>query len=176
MLANSQSAMRVELYTRDGKSQFVQGEQIEYNVRADSDGYLYLLVFSSGNVATCIFANGADPDNKVSAGTFGIPRNTRYEFPVQPPFGADPHVAVLSKTRIALGEKDVYSWEAAIKAIDASKKSAATRGVGVRRPEDSSQAASILARVGCGASPVGMNDAEIIHNSGMTVSCGCGDQ
>jgi hypothetical protein len=31
-------------------------------------------------------------------------------------------------------------------------------------------ALSCTSLVGCGASPVGMNDAEIIHNSGMTVS------
>jgi Caspase domain/Domain of unknown function (DUF4384) len=131
---NNQSSMKVSLQMHDRKSRYHNGENIEYEVTTDMPGYLYVLVFSQNNVATCIFPNENDRENKIGAGTTSIPRGG-YTFPVQEPYGADVNVAIVSKVLLHLGEKVDYSWQEVfdrvhLKAVQ-DAIAGATRGVGV---------------------------------------------
>ena len=67
-LLNSGSAIRVKLTTGAGKRLFHAGDVVKYEVTTNTPGYLYLIVFSEQNVATCIFPNEIDPENRVAAG------------------------------------------------------------------------------------------------------------
>jgi hypothetical protein len=103
--------MRVSLSTGEGRTTYSDGEKVTYRVTTDTGGYLYLLVFSRDNVATCIFPNDRDSDNQIAPGSQTIPRASTYEFPVGPPYGRDVFVALVTKERINLGDKVEYSWD-----------------------------------------------------------------
>ena len=109
-LINRLSPDDVELRTRENKSAFRIGEKVSYEVTTNSSGYLYLIVFSRQNVATCIFPNSIDRDNQVSTGTVGIPRSKAYEIPIQEPAGRDVVMALLSRQKLNLGDKVAYTW------------------------------------------------------------------
>jgi hypothetical protein len=110
-LTNPLSQMRVSLSTGEGRTTYSDGEKVTYRVTTDTGGYLYLLVFSRDNVATCIFPNDRDRDNRIAPGAQTIPRASTYEFPVGPPYGRDVFVALVTKERINLGDKVEYSWD-----------------------------------------------------------------
>jgi hypothetical protein len=79
-------------------------------VTTDAPGYLYLIVFSRQNVATCIFPNSQDSNNLITPGSMRIPRGGSYEFPIREPLGRDVVVALLSRRRLDFGEKVEYAW------------------------------------------------------------------
>ncbi|HZS10046.1 MAG TPA: caspase family protein [Blastocatellia bacterium] len=109
-LVNPLSSIRVSISTGEGKTLYREGENISYQITTDTAGYLYLLVFSESDIATCIFPNANDADNRISAGTIILPRGGRYAFPVGEPFGRDVAVALISRERLNLGEKENYKW------------------------------------------------------------------
>ncbi len=109
-LVNPLSSIRISLSTGEGKTLYRAGEAISYQISTDTAGYLYLMVFSEKDVATCVFPNEQDSDNRISAGTISLPRSSRYSFPVGEPFGRDVAVALLSTERLNLGEKENYKW------------------------------------------------------------------
>jgi hypothetical protein len=109
-LTNPLSPMRLGLSTGENKTLYRDGEKVTYRVTTDTGGYLYLLVFSRDNVATCIFPNDNDRDNQVAPGTHSVPRASTYEFPVGAPYGRDVFVALVSKERINIGDKVEYTW------------------------------------------------------------------
>jgi Domain of unknown function (DUF4384) len=109
-LANPQSKIKINLRTHQQKKSYKIGETISYDISSDAAGYLYLLVFSEGNVATCLYPNEQDKENKISSGTFTFPR-TGYEFPIQEPVGRDVVVALVSQEKLNVGEKVEYKWE-----------------------------------------------------------------
>lgn len=109
-LTNPLSPIRLTLATGENKPIYHEGDKVTYNVTTDTAGYLYLLVFSRDNLATCIFPNDNDRDNQVPRGAVSIPRATSYEFPVGPPFGRDVFVALVTKERINIGDKVEYTW------------------------------------------------------------------
>ncbi len=109
-LTNPISPMRVSLATGENKILYHNGEKVTYQVTTDTGGYLYLLVFSRDNVATCIFPNDRDRDNQITPGTHTIPRANTYEFPVSEPFGRDVFVALVTTERINIGDKVDYTW------------------------------------------------------------------
>ncbi|MFL6283791.1 MAG: caspase family protein [Pyrinomonadaceae bacterium] len=110
-LTNPLSRMRVSLSTGEGRTTYSDGEKVTYRVTTDTGGYLYLLVFSPDNVATCIFPNDRDRDNQIAPGSLTVPRASTYEFPVGPPYGRDVFVALVTKERINLGDKVEYAWD-----------------------------------------------------------------
>jgi hypothetical protein len=110
-LTNPLSQMRVGLATGEGKTVYRDGEKVTYSVTTDTGGYLYLLVFSRDNVATCIFPNDNDRDNRIAPGSLVIPRASTYNFPVGAPYGRDVFVALVTKERINLGDKVEYTWD-----------------------------------------------------------------
>jgi hypothetical protein len=137
-LTNPLSSIRLGLATGENKPTYHEGEKVTYNVTTDTAGFLYLLVFSRDNVATCIFPNDNDRDNQVAPGLVAIPRASTYEFPVGPPFGRDVFVALVSKERINIGDKVDYSWSEVFERLnlrglqEAIGNAASTRAVGVK--------------------------------------------
>jgi hypothetical protein len=109
-LTNPLSHINLNLATGENKPIYHDGEKVTYSVTTDTAGYLYLLVFSRDNVATCIFPNDNDRNNQISPGTISIPRATNYEFPVGPPFGRDVFVALVTKQPVNIGDKVDYTW------------------------------------------------------------------
>lgn len=108
-LANPQSPYRVALASREGKTVYHAGETFSFDVSVDAPGYLYLIAFSEANVATVVFPNAHDLDNRVAPGRTTIPRSN-YQFNVSAPFGRDVVVALFSTERLNLGEKESYTW------------------------------------------------------------------
>jgi caspase domain-containing protein/uncharacterized protein DUF4384 len=109
-MSNRLSPIKIQLRDSENKSAYRIGEKITYDVTTDAPGYLYLIVFSRQNVASCIFPSSQDPNNLVAPGAIRIPRSAAYEFPIQEPAGRDVVVALLSKKKLELGEKLEYSW------------------------------------------------------------------
>ena len=116
--ANPQSRARLAISTIDGRSTYYFGSRdgapyqdtIAYRISTDTGGYLYLLAFSQANVATCIFPNGDEKENRVDPGTHRLPRLAA-GFYAQEPEGRDVVVALLSASRLNLGEKENYTWD-----------------------------------------------------------------
>lgn len=149
-LINQRSKMKVQLRTRSGKRAFRAGDVVRYEVTTDTAGYLYLIVFSEQKVATCVFPNAIDPQNRVSAGTLHLPRNNSYTFPIGEPFGKDLTVAIVATTPLPFdGNRVEYSWDEVFDRLRAPAITAeverefGTRGVGVAATNDW-QAATIV--------------------------------
>jgi hypothetical protein len=112
VLNHPASAIRLSLRTLDGRRAYRLREPIAYEVTTDTPGYLYLIVFSQANVATCVFPNrenADDADNYVTQGAHRLPRSE--SFYAQEPTGRDVVVALLSSQRLSLGEKENYTWD-----------------------------------------------------------------
>jgi metacaspase-1 len=136
-LSNGLSPIKIRLCDLENKSAYRVGEKIAYEVTTDATGYLYLIVFSRRNVATCIFPNAQDPNNLIMPGPMTIPRGGGYEFPVGEPVGNDVVVALLSKRKLDLGEKVEYSWNEVferlnLKLLQDEISNRARRGVDVK--------------------------------------------
>ncbi len=137
-LTNPISPMRLTLSTGENKTLYHAGEKVTYQITSDTGGYLYLLVFSRNDVATCIFPNDNDRDNQITAGSHTIPRVNTYEFPVGEPFGRDVFVALVTKERINIGDKVDYTWGEVFQRLnlhglqEAIGNAASARGVGVK--------------------------------------------
>jgi hypothetical protein len=134
-LSNPVSTIDLRIRTLEGKKdniyQFgtVNGqpynETVSYEVQTSEPGYLYLIVFSVGdparqedNVATRIFPNASQKDNRVERGAHRIFRAplTKEGFQVTEPAGKDIVVALLSSSKLNFGqesgyERDSYKWE-----------------------------------------------------------------
>src|SRR5262249_28914865 len=109
-LSNRLSPIKIRLRDLDNRSAYRIGERITYEVTTDAPGYLYLIVFSRQNMATCIFPNSQDPDNLIKPGAMRVPRGATYEFPIGEPVGRDVVVALLSRRKLDFGEKVEYAW------------------------------------------------------------------
>jgi hypothetical protein len=137
-LTNPISPMHLTLTTGENKTLYHAGEKVTYQITSDTAGYLYLLVFSRNDVATCIFPNDNDRDNQIAAGSHTIPRANTYEFPVGEPFGRDVFVALVTKDRINIGDKVDYKWGEVFQRLnlhglqEAIGNAASARGVGVK--------------------------------------------
>jgi hypothetical protein len=137
-LVNPLSTITLRLGTRERKTAYRIGENIGYQVETSVDGYLYLIVFSQNNVASCIFPNSEDLNNEVPAGVVKLPRSGTYEFPIEEPVGRDVAVAILSKQKLNLGEKVLYTWQEVfdrlnLKELQTEISKTAMRGTGVKK-------------------------------------------
>ncbi|NOT61053.1 MAG: DUF4384 domain-containing protein [Acidobacteria bacterium] len=112
-LGNPNSTIHLTLKLEQPKQRFKIGDPISYRVTSDTEGFLYLLVFSENNVATCLLPNPHLAQGKDNAlrGALRIPRAAGELFKAQEPLGKDIVIALLSKTPLALGEKEDYSWD-----------------------------------------------------------------
>ncbi len=138
---NPQSRVKLGISTIDGRVRYFfgtedgrpYGDTIAYRISTDAAGYLYLLVFSERNVATCIFPNGEEKDNRIEPGTHRFPRLAA-GFHAQEPEGKDVVVALLSTNRLNLGEKENYTWDEILERAGDTRliEYVRTRGIGVR--------------------------------------------
>lgn len=141
-LGNRLSPIKIQLRDLENRSAYRIGEKITYELTTDTPGYLYLIVFSRRNVATCIFPNYQDPNNVVAPGAIRIPRSNAYEFPIREPAGRDVVVALLSRRKIDLGEKVEYAWNEVferlnLKLLQDEVSRYAQRSVNIKNPEAS---------------------------------------
>ncbi len=148
-LANPQSTVKLGLRTRESKAVYRFGETVSYHFTTDTPGYLYLIVFSEKDVATCIFPNGNIGDNWLKAGSHVITRDGREGFYVAEPEGKDVVVALLSATKLELGGKrEEYSWGEVFKLLSNRRFSeyVKTRGQTSQKPAELTnwQAASLV--------------------------------
>jgi len=135
-LHNPVTPMVVRLSTGDGRERYEAGEGLEFEVSSSRGGYLYLMVFSEGRIATCIYPNPQDRENWMEAGEQRIPHDSEYHFPVQAPFGRDIVVALVSERRRHLCEKVQYRWEELLSILDLAQvdellEQRTRRGIGV---------------------------------------------
>lgn len=156
-LANPLSGIHLDLRGREGRSAFRHGEKVSYEVTTSAPGYLYLLAFSQNDVATVIFPNSEDLDNRVAAGSVSVPRSRAYTFDVEPPYGRDVVVALLSADRLNLGDKEAYTWSEVFErvnlaglreAVASQTEPGGRRGIGVKK--------------GPGADPSGWQAASVV--------------
>lgn len=157
-LTNPLSQMRVNLSTGEGKTTYRDGEKVTYQVTTDTGGYLYLLVFSRGAVATCLFPNDRDRDNQLTPGSHTIPRASTYEFPVGAPFGRDVFVALVTKERINIGDKVEYTWEEVFQRLN-------LRGLQEAVGNAASARAVRVNRTGTGLDPQSWQGATVVVES-----------
>jgi len=141
--ANPGSSIKVSLRSREGKAAYRLGEDISYEVTTNSPGWLYLIVFSQENVATCIFPNNTNDDdreNRVKAGPQRLPRSQYFR--AQEPLGKDVVVALLSSVRLNLGDKEEMTWDEVFDRLGSHKLAGyvKSRGVGVKKPGQPSAA------------------------------------
>lgn len=137
-LTNPLSKIKINIATTENKTTYYDGENVSYKIDVSDSGYLYLIVFSTNNVATCIFPNENDKNNSVSAGRISVPKSG-YTFPIQEPYGRDIVVAMLSKDKINLGDKLEYKWSEVFDIFNNKELQdavgAAARGQGVRKKD-----------------------------------------
>ena len=103
---NPQSKTAVKLNI--SKPVYRIGDEISYEFSAGDNGYLYVLVFSANNEATCVFPNDDNPNNLLSAG-----ESKRFSAFGQEPLGKDVWVALYSKRKLDIkdrGSEQLYSW------------------------------------------------------------------
>lgn len=139
----------------EGKKRFADKfylkDEIEYTVDISEAGYLYVLVFSANDFATCVFPaytendgvwEGIDTENYLEKGSHVFPRSPK-QFPkvkgdytpvAMLPYGKDIWVALLSKQRLPIGEKQNYTRDELLGRIGLEKLQKElkerTRGIG----------------------------------------------
>lgn len=134
-LTNPIDTRKVTLRTVADRVLFERGEDVTFEAWTDRPGYLYLLVFSEGEQATCVFPNPSDRENRFGPGTLRIPTHSRYRLPVQEPFGRDLVVALAAEEPLALCEKIDYTWNEVFARVELSEvherlRERARRGIG----------------------------------------------
>jgi hypothetical protein len=138
-LFNPLSDLKVRLNL--SKSSYRLGDSITYTVDVSETSYLYILVFSTQNQAFCIFPTeiGSDTVNRVAAGRHNFPRGD-YVTEATEPVGRDIWVALASRQKLRIGEKQDYTWDEMFNRIGLTKlqaaiakKVASMRGAGNKR-------------------------------------------
>ncbi len=150
VMTNPNSTIRLGLRTLDGKTQYKIEERISYEVTTDRAGYLYLLVFSEGDKAGCLFPNNEaleNQDNRVAAGAQRIPKAK--SFYAQEPVGKDVVIALLSNQKLDLVYGEDYTWGQIFDRLKSKKffDYVTTRGQTAKKPKS-------------GAPPVALDQVE----------------
>lgn len=117
-LNNPQSKMTVKFQMLNRKPIYFDGEPFNFSVELNQKVYLYVLVFSAENVATCVFPSRSDKENFLPIGKHNFPRNNAKPIVAMKPWGRDVWVAFASKKPLNLGgENKQYSWDEVFAAI-----------------------------------------------------------
>lgn len=110
---NPGSKMGLRLRMLPEKRAVRVGETFFYQIETGEEGYLYLLALSEQNQAACLLPNpnliGGD-QNWFKPGVHRAPPDKTENYEAKLPLGKDIILAIFSKTRLNLGEKEVYSW------------------------------------------------------------------
>lgn len=158
-MSNPIDDRQVTLRTVGDEVLFHRGDELVFEAWTDSPGYLYLLVFSEGERATCIFPNPSDRSNRIDRGKLRIPTHDRYRLPVQEPFGRDLVVAVVADERMELCEKIDYTWNEIFARVELDEvhqrlRERVERGIGFEATGPVDPAEEPPAATAAGASPV----------------------
>lgn len=131
--ANPQSSLRVTLRSLEGKQVYKVGDDVSYEVTTSAPGFLYLLVFSQQQVATCIFPNRNERDSRLPKGTHRLP--ARDFFQAQEPVGKDVVIALLSSVPLNLGDKEEMTWQEVFDRLRSEKLAGyvQSRGIGTKK-------------------------------------------
>jgi hypothetical protein len=123
---------RLDVKLELSKRRYKIGESITYTVDVGQDVYLYILVFSNQNKAFCVFPTG-DSDSFVNKGRISFPRGN-YVTEAAEPAGKDVWVALASRKKLRLGDKEEYSWDEMFQRIglEELRKAIVVRHRGVR--------------------------------------------
>lgn len=150
-LTNSGSKIQVKISIPN--SVFSIGDKVTYSVETGEQGYLYVLVFSADKQAFCIFPateqnpnsriwEPVDIENYLAKGIHNFPRSKEvvstvkknYDTFAQEPIGKDVFVAILSKQKLPIGEKQNYTHNELFNALGLEKLQQEvwerTRGIG----------------------------------------------
>jgi hypothetical protein len=133
---------------------FYLGDELNFTVETNEDGYLYVFVFSANKIAACMFPAYVEKDgnlvpadiaNYVKAGVHNFPREAS-KFPsvkepytpyVSTPIGRDVWVAILSKQKFDV-DRQSYTWDEVFQLLGLSKIekiiTERTRGAGNKSP------------------------------------------
>ncbi len=146
-LANPASAMKVTLRNLEGKTKFAPDDEVSYEVTTNQAGWLYLIVFSERDVASCVFPDKdseTDSNNYVQTGKHRLPREGAYE--ARKPYGKDITVALFSKNKLNLGEKEIMTWDEVFDRLQTSQLRGYvnTRGIGIKKPSSTKPSTAIL--------------------------------
>jgi len=135
---NPGSEIKLELQVEPDQRAFSirKKDPISYKIKSNTDGYLYLLVFSEENKATCLFPNPdliGEQKNYVPMGTHRVPLVESESYEAKKPIGKDIVIALLSKSKLRLGEKEDYTWDEIFERLRSSQffEYVKTRGQGV---------------------------------------------
>ena len=138
-LFNPLSPLKVKLEL--DKRRYKLGDVIKYSVDISEPVYLYILVFSAKNQASCIFPSPIVPDtiNRIGKGKLYFPREG-YQTEATEPVGKDVWVALVSRRELRLGEKENYTWDEMFSRIGLAElqkaiaaKVASSRGAGNKK-------------------------------------------
>ncbi|MBI1762711.1 MAG: caspase family protein [Acidobacteria bacterium] len=145
--ANPDSTLKVTLRNLEGKRRYQLDDEISYEVTTSAPGWLYLVVFSQEGKATCVFPtaeNADDRDNYVRQGTQRLPRS-KYFYAI-PPLGKDIVVALLSSSKLNLGDKEELTWDEVFARLRSNKLTGYInrRGVGTKKPGQASASPASL--------------------------------
>jgi hypothetical protein len=108
------SKLSVNLRLRPERGSFRIDEEFHYEVETGEEGYLYLLVFSEKNQATCMFPNSHLSEGRntlLPGGTHCVPPASSENYKAQLPIGKDVVIAFLTKTKLSIGEREDYAWD-----------------------------------------------------------------
>lgn len=134
-LGNPRSTNQVALKMLDKKQTYLEDEEFHFVVKLTQPSFLYVLVFSADDVATCVFPSSSDKNNSLAAGEHIFPRKTALPIVARPPWGRDVWVVLATKKPLQLGGKSQqYSWAEVFRTIGVSELkgivNSATRGAG----------------------------------------------
>lgn len=100
-IINNKSNIKLSLNTTEAKTSYKLDDPISYKVTTNTEGYLYLFIFTktieNEEAFVCLFPNKEYSNNLIKPGTISLPQDTNgYELTVGEPVGQDIVVALLS--------------------------------------------------------------------------------
>lgn len=110
-LATKSPTFSISIALRNWKPFFLAEERFEFDVSLSNSGYLYILIFSEGNFANCVFPDKEDPITPLHGGLHKFPNKKDKVFDAVPPFGRDIWVALVTKKPLSLRDEDKGTWQ-----------------------------------------------------------------
>jgi metacaspase-1 len=135
---NPGSKMTLKLRMLPEKRSVRVDESFSYQIETSEEGYLYLLALSEENQAACLLPNPnlkGGADNWFKPGVHRAPPDKSENYVAKLPLGRDIILAIFTKTKLNLGEKEVYTWNEIFDRLRNQKlfEYVKTRGVGTAR-------------------------------------------
>lgn len=116
-LAAKSPNLSVSIALRNWRPFYFAEEQLEFDIKLGSRGYLTIVIFSEGDQANCIFPSKENTVNPLSAGIHRFPFELGDHFTAVQPFGRDIWVALVTKEPLNLRDEDKDTWGKMIERI-----------------------------------------------------------